>query len=138
MSVSVIENAIDTVISSYQHTDKIIVEGSDEHLDLILHIQNDLKQMTALTKALVDALEEEFNLLDEQTAKDMVVKIFPCFRMAYQIISRLKKSMLYPGLQNTIAEFNTELDELKEFTSDLSRYKVQQNTELLDLFNAEM
>ncbi len=131
------DNTINTVISSLQHTERTIAEGSDEHLDLILDVKRDVIAMTEATKKLVAEIEQNFNSFSEETAKDAVVKLFPCFRMAYQLISLIKRTILYNSVKSDISLFNIELDELKEFVSDLSRYKVQKNEELRALFNDE-
>ena len=137
MVASINDKTIGVVLSSYQQTEQTLIEGSDEHLDLILEITNDLKQMTRLTADLVGEIEENFNSFNQNTAKDAVVKIFPCFGIANQIIGLLKKSPLYPSLKTSLAAFIIELNELKEFVSDLSKYKVQDNKELIALFNDE-
>ena len=137
MIASIEDKTIRTVISSYQHAEKMLVEGSDEHLDLILEIKNDLQKMTVLTRALVHEIELNFNAISKEAAKEAVVKIFPCFGIAEQIVGHLKRAGLYSSLLSTIHAFDTELNELKEFVSDLSRYKVQDNDELIALFNEE-
>jgi hypothetical protein len=137
MTAAIDINKINTVISSYQHTEKTIIEGSDEHLDLILDVQNDLIKMTEVTQDLVGDIERDFNLFNEETAKNAVIKIFPCFRMADHIIDRLKGFFIYPSIIAQVNNFEAEVNELKEFVSDLSRYKVQQNDDLIALFNDE-
>lgn len=131
------DNTVNTVISSLQHTERTITEGSDEHLDLILDVKRDLSNMTEATRNLVAEIESNFNSFNEETAKDAVVKLFPCFRMSYQLISLIKRTILYNSVRSDISLFKRELDELKEFASDLSRYKVQKNEELIALFNDE-
>jgi hypothetical protein len=126
---------VNKVISSYQHTEQTIREGSDAHLDLILDIKSDLLKMIEATKSVVTEIEEKFNGFTEDTAKDAVLKLLPCFRIAYQLIALLKRSMLYKSVKKEIGLFNLELNELKEFVSDLQRYKIEKNEELTALFN---
>lgn len=139
MFATIDDNKVQDVISSYQHTEQTIIEGSDEHLDLILDLRGDLVEITRLTKKLVDEIETNFNEFNEDSAKDAVVKVFPIFRKAFQISESIKrKSLLKDALKDPLADFNREVDELKEFVSDLSRYKVQKNDELIKLFNEEI
>lgn len=128
------DNQLSKVIYSYNETERVIIEGSDEHLDLILDIKGDLTRLTSLTEELVNQIEKDFNAFTIETAKDAVVKLFPIFRIAYHIVQRLRHNNLTNGLETTIADFIGVVDELKEFVSDLERYKIQSTDELTELF----
>ncbi len=133
-----IEDSIDSVITSYESVERSIVEGSDEHLDLILDVQGKLSNVTNSTIRLVNVIERDFNTIDRERAKEIIVKLLPCFRIAYQIIGNIKRHFIYNSVKNYVTEFEREVNELKEFISDLSRYKVQENSSLIAMFNDEM
>lgn len=57
--------------------------------------------------------------------------------MTDQIISLIKRTIVYSEVKSEVSVFDLELDELKEFVNDLFRYKVQKNEELIALFNEE-
>lgn len=63
------DSTINTVISSFQHVEKTITEGSDEHLDLIIDVKSDLKAMTEATRTLVAEIEEISILLMKKLQK---------------------------------------------------------------------
>lgn len=128
---------IENVISSYDHTEKTLIGGSDEHLDLILEITTDLSKITSVTDELINDIEKNFNSFTSETAKDAIVKIFPIFRLAHQLNNSLKRKGLTNGLETPIADFNAVVNELKEFVSDLERYKIQNTDDLKALFNEE-
>lgn len=130
-------NTIDKVISSYQSSEKAIIEGSDEHLDIICNVKEALLSMTASTKILVDAIEASFNSFHEDDAKDALVRIFPLFRLAHQMIRHVRKSFVHKDVKKHLDNFVIEVNDLKELVSDLSRYKLQKNEELIALFNEE-
>jgi len=131
------KDKINNIISSYQQTERTILEGSDQHLDLILDVRNDLARITNLTKDLVEDLEQDFNTMDKTKAKETVVNIFPCLRMAHQITSSLRRSFICNEVKQQVNDFDREVNELKEIVSDLSRYKVEKNDDLVALFNDE-
>lgn len=133
---SVLNDMIDEVITSYQSTEEVIVEGSDEHLDLILNVKNHLDKMTNATILCTDYLEIQFNTISELQAKEILIKLMPCFRMAHQVISIIKKSAVYKGVKTSISNLSREVDELKEIVSDISRYKLSDNTELQNLISS--
>lgn len=133
------ESKIDSLNSSYEAAERIIIDGSDEHLDIILTVQKHLTRATYSTCEVVKEIENNFNHFTPAIAKRVIVKLFPAFRTAYQIIGILKRNhAIYKGVKSHVSAFESELNELKEFISDLSRYKVEQNEELVALFNEEM
>jgi hypothetical protein len=131
------EKKIDTLVSSYQDTEKLIYAGSDEHLDLILDLQNSIKKLVKLSIDVNEELEKSFNDLTEEQAKTVVIKLTSGLRNAKQLITVLRN--LHPSLSDGIKSCRKELyletKQIDEFVQDLIKYKINNPQELKDLLN---
>lgn len=72
-SATMVKGKIDILASSFIEVEQLIIAGTDEHLDLILRIQDMLKSMTAKSVAVNSVLEAEFNNLSRDLAKKLVI-----------------------------------------------------------------
>lgn len=124
---------IDSTLSSFEDTEKTIIEGSDAHLDIILEIQKGLTENTELTRSLVDYIEANFNCFSETSAQMLVAKIFPCFDLTKKIREAIESVNLINEVRGHLSNFEAEVDELFEITTDLSRYKVNGTDEFNSL-----
>lgn len=131
------ETKIDNLVSSYQDTEQFIVEGSDEHLDIILGLQKNIKELIKLTVDVNDELEAKFNILDEDNAKSVVIKLSSGLRSAKQIITILRR--LHPsiseGIKSLRKELYVETKQLEEYVEDLIKYKINDPKELKEILN---
>lgn len=128
------QKKIDSLVSCYQDTEKLIV-GSDEHLDIILSIQKSITQLTKLTQAVNNEIEEGFNSLPEEQAKEIVIKLTYGIRMAKQLIVSLRNThpLIYEGIKSSYKELYIETKQLDEFIQDIIKYKLTNQDELLQV-----
>lgn len=76
---------IERTVASMEDTEQSILQGLDEHLDIILDVQKGLSNIAALTSELADDIERNSNSYTTEKAKDMLIRIFPIFRGAENI-----------------------------------------------------
>lgn len=126
---------IDPALSSLEDTEKAVIEGSDEHLDIILIVQNALSKNTVETQLLVNYIESNFNNYTAKTAQELIAKVFPYFDLAKKIKEAVKESGISMDVKSHLAEFETEVNELFEITNDLSKHKVRSSDDYNTLFN---
>lgn len=126
---------IERTVSSMEDTEQSILQGSDEHLDMILDVQKGLSDIAALARELVDDIERNFNSYTTEKAKDMLIRIFPIFRRAENINTSIINVGLLNEVKAQLEMFNNEINDLREITNDISRYKVSANDDYNSLFN---
>lgn len=126
---------IDELVSTYETTEQLLAEGTDQHLDLILVIQQAIVALTKLTIEVNDGLEAAFNTIDEQEARNAVIKLSVSLRLAKQLISLLKKTsaIIQSGIKNHLKDLIIETKQIDEFVQDLLRYKINKPHELTTL-----
>ncbi len=126
---------IDYTLTSFQVTDDVVTMGSDEHLDLILDVQNGLEKTAQQTRSLVEYIESDFNNFTDDSAKLLISKIFPCFGL----MRRLEKSIRETGILNEVStqleELTIEVNELYEITNDLSRFRANPTDDINSFVN---
>lgn len=126
------EKKIDKLVSSYQDTEQLIHEGSDEHLDIILEIQNSLKTLIKLSVDVNEELEKAFNYLNSEKAKDVVIKLSVGLRNAKQLIVALRNThpSIFKGIKSSCQDLSLETKQIDEFVQDLIKYKITDPVEL--------
>ncbi len=132
------ETKIDTLVSSYQDTEKqLIVIGSDEHLDIILSIQNTLKDLIKKSEAVSNQLELSFNSMNEEIAKSIVLKLSGGLRIAKQVIYILRNSPrpIKNGINTCLEQVTFETRQIDELVHDIIKYKLTKQDELQNLIN---
>ncbi len=130
------DQKIDNLIASYQATEQMIQEGSDEHLDLILELQNNIKKLLQVSPDVNDVLESTFNSITESEARNIVIKLTQGLGFARQFEAFLKR--LHPsigtGIESLRKDLYVETKQLHEFVQDLIKYKINQHDDIRELF----
>lgn len=131
------ERKIDNLVSSYRDTEQLIYEGSDEHLDIILELQNSIYKLIKLSGEVNEELEKSFNTLSEEQAKIVVIKLSSGLRSAKQVITLLRNihPSISDGIKSCRKELYLETKQIDEFVQDLIKYKINNPQDLKDLLN---
>lgn len=138
MSNAVLQaNKVDNFVSSFEVAEKNFLQvGSDDHLDVLLHLQKVIKELTKLSFDLNEELEKTFNNLDAEASKNIVIRICQGLRIAKQFIVFLKSHpALYAGVKTAFKELHEETKQIDEFVQDIIKYKLSDQTELVELLN---
>ncbi|WP_423736289.1 hypothetical protein [Chitinophaga caseinilytica] len=107
------------VFSSYLRLERSVVPGSDEHLDLLLHIGDDLREMTRLTVMLANGIASDFFRFTEEMARDTLQDIWPCVRMSRIICRDIRRSPLLRSLAPEVDAFEEEVLGLSDVIGDM-------------------
>jgi hypothetical protein len=131
------ERKIDSLVSSYQDTERLIYAGSDEHLDIILTLQQSVKHLIKLSVAVNEELEATFNSMSQDQAKSIVIKLTGGLNTAKQLIAVLRNChpSIADGIKSCRKELYLETKQIDEFVQDIIRYKIENPQELKDIMN---
>ncbi len=136
MSNAVLQtNKVDNFVSSFEVAEKELIQvGSDAYLDVILHFQKIIKELTILSVGVNDELEQGFNNMDAENSKTVVLKLIQGLRVAKQFIVIMKAHpAIYAGVKSCLKELHIETKQIDEFLQDLVKYKLSNQTELVEL-----
>jgi len=128
-------NKVDNFVSSFEVAEKNLIQiGSDDHLDVLLNLQNVIKDLTRLSIGVNEELDARFNHLDTDTSKNLVIKICQGLRIAKQFIVIMKSHpAIYVGVKTSLKELHEETKQIDEFVQDIIKYKLSDQTELTEL-----
>ncbi|MBW8688140.1 hypothetical protein [Chitinophaga rhizophila] len=134
-TVACFDEKVQETVSSIEHTEKSVIQASDEHANRLIDVAAQLQVTIGMLKQLVDNIESSFNSYSEAQAGNMVTQIFPIFRLSASLKEALHKENLIESLSNLVEDFDAEVKDLLEITNDLSRYKVNVRNDFDALFN---
>jgi hypothetical protein len=132
------DEKLDTLASSYREAEDVFSEESDEHLDVILDLQQALRTLTRQTADVNNELEAKFNSFDQISAKKTLGKLTVVLSAGSQLNAYLKRALpvsTYSGIESCVRDLYVETKQLAEFAEDIIRYKLQDITELRELIN---
>ncbi|PSL33438.1 hypothetical protein [Chitinophaga ginsengisoli] len=107
----------------------------NEHLVIILNVRKGLSNIAELIRGIIDDIEKNFNSYTSEMAKDIVTGIFPIFKGAEKSTTLIIDADLKNEASTQLEMFNNEINDLREITNDLSRYKVGSVEDYNTLFN---
>lgn len=132
--------AIETKIESfYQETEesyKVVIEGSDEHLDLILSIVNPLKQLTVHFKELNQYLVEAIDKTTDDDLRSIILpKLLQLNKSCYTLRGTTVSSPLYKDIREALKDYIKEHEFLREIIHDLQNIRLAKDEEFDSLLN---
>ena len=102
---------------------RVILRGSDEHLDLLLQIKERIDPLTdKFTDLLKDLIPSANSLSNEQTEK-VIPLLLDLYSSAIQIVALLKKSSAANDLKATCQSYYFQVENLREFIYDLENFR---------------
>ena len=136
-TITLNETKIDSLVSSYKEAEKIII-GSDEHLDIILHLQKTLDEIIKLSIDVNNGLDDVFNNLDKESAKNTVIKLSTGLQLSRHLIVSFKRThpSILEGIKSRIKALHIENKQIDEFIQDIIRYRINEPVELYDLLKS--
>lgn len=135
MSVACFDEKIQETVSCIEHTEKSVIQGSDEHANRVIDVAEQFTITIEMLKGLVERIESAFNSYSKEQAGHMVTQIFPIFRLSTSLKELVRKEGLIEDLSSLVEDFDAEVAELLELANDLSRYKVNVTNDFDALFN---
>jgi len=117
----------------YEETEKsvdTIIEGSDEHLDLILSFTKPLNDLSIKFEKLNESLLEDLkNIPNEQIEKTIMPKLRQLNRSCLTLIGAFKTSFLYRDVRTSLKNYSKQHDIMRELMHDFQNIRIAQDSE---------
>jgi uncharacterized radical SAM superfamily Fe-S cluster-containing enzyme len=119
------------VISFRKENDKmkqIFEEGSDEHLDMLLHFKNKLGILTNDFRLFLDDIIPSANKLNEIEVKEKgIPSLLDLYASSISLVATLKRSRLDREINKCCQAYYAQVDNLRELITDLDIHRANDN-----------
>lgn len=127
---------IDAFQKKAEQSVEAILEGSDEHLDLILSIKKPLDDISARFEVLNERLYSELGSYSNDFVRmELMPKLAEVNKICLMVIGAMRSHLLYRDIRQSLKAFSNNLDFLREMMYDLKHFRVNQDSELCDLMD---
>ena len=131
-----LENQIDAFYKDTEGSVNCIIEGSDEHLDLILSVTKPLDELSQKFEFLNENL---FNNLGKSSDEEIKLQILPKLldvnKNCMTLLGAVRTSMLYRDVRTSIKRFAKSHNFLREMIHDLKHLRLKKDEEFDNLLN---
>jgi len=104
---------------------QVFVEGSDEHLDKLLYFK---KRLDALTNDFVlflnDIIPSSNKLGKDEVKSSGIPPLLDLYASSISLVATLKRSRLSNDLKSCCQAYYSQIENLREFISDLEQHRV--------------
>lgn len=117
----------DKVISFQKENEEVkqvLIEGSDEHLDLLLDFKRTLDKLTNNFVQFMDDIIPSSNKLNKDEIKSSgIPSLLDLYASAIGLVATLKRSRLSSDLKSCCQAYYAQVENLRELISDLEHYR---------------
>lgn len=126
-----IENQIDTFFAETESSVKRIIEGSDEHLDMILSITRPLDELSEKFERFNNVLTNELNKYSEDQLKNTILpKLKDLNKSCMTLVGAIMTSFLYRDIRTSFKKYSKQYDILRELIHDVQNLTLAKDDEL--------
>ena len=126
-----IENRIDDFFEQTEHSVNEFMEGSDEHLDMILSITTPINNLAVnfaeLNNYLIQHLD---NLPDDEIRNEVLPRMRQLNKSCATLIGSVRTSFLYRDVRNALKSYTKQYDHFREIWHDLQNIRLKNDDEL--------
>ncbi|WP_341837771.1 hypothetical protein WJU16_07865 [Chitinophaga pollutisoli] len=122
------------ILGTYLFMNSRMTLGSDEHLDLILRVRDDLRELTALIEMLTGEIGQHIPRFTYALARDTVMALIPCIRLTRNVVMEIRQASLLDG-KVELLEMEAALAGLQEVVLELTRGHMQGRREMHNILN---
>ncbi len=131
-----IEKQIDEFYKETEESINFIIEGSDEHLDLILSFSKPLDTLSEKFQALNENLYHNLrNCSDEEIRHQIMPRLIDVNRTCLTMLGAVRTSMLYRNIRMSVKTFSKNHAFLREIMHDLKHFRINKDDEFDNLLN---
>jgi hypothetical protein len=129
-----IEQNIDQFFLETEESTKIIIEGSDEHLDLILSITKPLDILSQKFEIFNGALYNSINnYSDEEIQSVILPKLRQLNKSCLTLIGAIRTSILYRDIRTALKNYSRHYEVLREIIHDTHNFRISKDDEFDNL-----
>ena len=131
-----IEKEIDAFYKDTEESVNCIIEGSDEHLDLILSVKNPLDILSDKFETLNENLYNSIGTYtDDEIKYQLMPKLADINKTCMTLLGAIRTSMLYSDIRTSVKKFSKSHDFLREMIHDLKHFRINKDDEFDNLLN---
>lgn len=130
-----IEEDIDIFYRETEDSVNTIIDGSDEHLDLILSITQPLNLLGAKFETLNEKLYSSLANLREEDLRHLMPKLLDLNKTCMTLLGAIRTSLLYRDVRIAVKPFSKCHDFLREMIHDLKHFRLNQDSNFTDILN---
>lgn len=131
-----IEKEIDAFYKDTEKSVNCIIEGSDDHLDLIISVTKPLDRLSEKFEALNENLYNSIgNYSDDEIKFQLMPKLLDVNKTCMTLLGAIRTSMLYSDVRISVKKFSKSHDFFREMIHDLKHFRINKDDEFDDLLN---
>ena len=134
LSMTTVEQNIDKLYQETEESVKVITEGSDDHLDLILSIT---KPLDLLSQKLEKFNEGFYNNINNYSKEQLKTIIMPKLRLLNKscltLIGAIRTSILYRDVRASLKNYSRQYEVLREMIHDIYHFRIASDDEFDNL-----
>lgn len=127
------------VISFKKENDEakqIFVEGSDEHLDVLLHFKKRLEKLTHnFGRFLIDIIPSSNTLTEEQIRSSGIPSLLDLYASSIGLVATLKRGRLSIDLKTCCQGYYAQVENLRELIHDLEIHRAGDDDGLQEILS---
>lgn len=129
-----IEEKIEQFYKETEQSVETIIEGSDEHLDLILSIVNPLNSISKKFESFNEFMFQEADTYTDEQLRDIVMpRLRSLNRSCLILIGAISRSNLYSSVREAFKKYRKQHDLLIEFMHDAHTVRLAKDDEFDNL-----
>lgn len=129
-----IEQNIDTLFQETEESAKVIIEGSDEHLDLILSITKPLDILSQKFEKFNENFYYNIGNYSAQQLQDVIMpKLRQLNKACLTLIGAIRTSILYRDVRTSLKNYSRQYEVLREMIYDLHNFRIAKDDEFDNL-----
>jgi len=134
--MNAIEKQIDAFYKDTEESVNCIIEGSDEHLDLILSVTKPLDELSKKFEVLNENLFDNIGKYSEDEIKFQIMpKLLDVNKNCMTLLGAVRTSMLYRDVRTSVKKFSKSHNFLREMIHDLKHFRLNKDDEFDILLN---
>ena len=134
--MTAIEQNIEQFYQETEESAKVIIEGSDEHLDLILSITKPLEILSQKFEKFNEGLYNTINNYPpEQIQSTIMPRLRQLNKSCLTLIGAIRTSILYRDIRTALKNYSRHYEVLREIIYDTQHFRMGKDDELDNLLN---
>ena len=131
-----IEQTIDTFYAETEESVNEIIDGSDDHLDLILCITLPLNKLSEKFSKVNESLIGNLDLCsDDEVEKQIMPKLRLLNKSCMTLIGAIRTSFLYKDVRTALKNYTKQHDLLLEIMHDILNIRLSKDDEFDNILN---
>jgi hypothetical protein len=135
----IFEEKVTSFTKENEEVKQVFVEGSDEHLDTLLHFKKRLDKLTTNFQSFMDDIIPSANALSDQRIKSSgIPSLLDLYASSIGLVATLKRSRLASDLKTCCQAYYAQVENLRELIYDLENHRANDDglDEILSELNA--